>query len=110
MSDVAITINPFVFILYVAWMGAPGFALGGVLGETQGRSAVTPTSAISSVRTARDASSVGLAVCAAAVRLIAKNAAPAHGIILTAMVSSPFASPTRAVAWRRRPANPGPAP
>jgi hypothetical protein len=36
MSDVAITINPFVVLLYFAWLGKPGFALGSVAGMIAG--------------------------------------------------------------------------
>jgi hypothetical protein len=36
MSDVAITINPFVVLLYFAWLGKPGFALGGIAGLIAG--------------------------------------------------------------------------
>jgi hypothetical protein len=42
MSDVAITINPFVVLLYFAWFGKPGFALGGVLGLLAGYRAGRP--------------------------------------------------------------------
>jgi hypothetical protein len=36
MSDVAITINPFVVLLYFAWLGKPGFLLGGIAGLIAG--------------------------------------------------------------------------